>query len=152
MDHLLNVSPVTSSCNLTALRHLFDFIETHIRSLKSLGVTADSYGSLLSAVLLNKLPTDVHLLISRKVPEKDWCLDALLKELQEELLARERVVVDKPSFNAAYGKGGCQSPHTAAALVSGVSPGTPVCCYCQQGHPSKGCKVVTQTEARKQIL
>ena len=54
-----------------------------MRSLKSLGVAADSYDSLLSSVLLNKLPMDVHLLISRKVLEKEWRLDALLNEFKK---------------------------------------------------------------------
>ena len=104
MDQLLNVNPVTSANNLSGIRHLFDLVETHVRSLRSLGVSADSYGSLLSTVLLNKLPTDVCLLISRKIPEEEWSLDALLKELQQELQARERVVMDvkKPS-NIGYG-------------------------------------------------
>ena len=76
MDQLLNVNPVTSGNNLAGLRHLFDTTETHIRGLKSLGVTANSYGSLLSSVLLKKLPADIRLLISRRVSEKDWSLDA----------------------------------------------------------------------------
>jgi len=66
MDQLLNVDPVTFASNLTGLCHFFDFFETHIRSLK---LIADSIGSLLSSVLLNKLPAEVRLLISRKVPE-----------------------------------------------------------------------------------
>ena len=84
MDQLLNVDPVASPYNLRGLRHLFDSVESHVRCLKSLGVTADSYGSLLSSVLLNKLPPDIRLLVSRKVPEDDWSLDVLLKELEEE--------------------------------------------------------------------
>ncbi len=60
-----------------------------MRSLKSLGVTSDSYGSLLSSVLLNKLPNDIRLLISRKVSAEEWTLDTLMKELQDELQARE---------------------------------------------------------------
>ena len=52
MDVLLNVEPVTSPQNVKGLRHLYDLVESHVRSLKSLGVTSDSYGSLLSPVLL----------------------------------------------------------------------------------------------------
>ncbi len=123
-----------------------------MRSLKSLGVTSDSYGSLLSSVLLNKLLNDIRLLISRKVSAEEWTLDTLMKELQDELQARERVVLAKPSANTIVGKGGQQSPHTAAALVSGIRGGASSCCYCQQGHSSRDCKMVTQPEARKQVL
>lgn len=38
-----------------------------MRSLKSLGVMPDSYGALLSSVLLNKLQTELRLIVSRKV-------------------------------------------------------------------------------------
>ena len=55
-------------------------------------------------VLLNKLPHDIRLLVSRKVSEKDWSLNALLKELREELQAREHVVVDKPPLRNSSGK------------------------------------------------
>ncbi len=144
MDQLLSVNPVASDSNLSGLRHLYDYVETHIRSLKSLEVTADSYGDLLSSVLLKKLPADVRLLISRKIPEEDWSLDALLKELHEELRARERVAIEKPPV--AVGKGGSNGRHTASTLVSGATPGVPFCCYCRQAHQPKECKVVTQAD------
>ena len=152
MDQLLNVDPVASPYNLRGLRHLFDSVESHVRCLKSLGVTADSYGSLLSSVLLNKLPPDIRLLVSRKVPEDDWSLDVLLKELEEELQARERVVIEKPSLRGSLGKNERQSQPTAATLVAGVGQMGPICCYCQQEHPSNNCGIVTQIETRKQIL
>ena len=59
MDALLSTEAVTSAHNLKGLRHLHDTVESHIRSLKTLGVTSDSYGSLLSPVLLKKLPQDL---------------------------------------------------------------------------------------------
>ena len=44
MNILLNMDPVTLSHNIKALRHLYDLVESHIRSLRSLRVTSDSYG------------------------------------------------------------------------------------------------------------
>lgn len=159
MDLLLNVPAVSSTNNLSGLRHLYDFAEMHTRSLNSLRVTSDSYGSLLSSVLINKLPNDVRLLISRNVPEEEWKLDQLLKALHDELQARERVAIEKPVLNvpgvSSTGKSarqGSTTTHTAATLVSGPNPTTLSCCYCQQTHSAKDCKVVTQIEARKQIL
>ena len=119
--------------------------------MKSLGVSADSYGGLLSSVLLNKLPQEVRLLISRKVPELDWSLDILLKELGDESQARERVVVDKPTLDSSSAKGE-RTPPTAATLVAGTGPACSTCCYCHQDHLPKDCRVVSQVEARKQIL
>ena len=54
---------------MKGLRHLYDVIESNVRSLKSLGVRAESYGSLLSSVLMNKLPSELRLIASRKFRE-----------------------------------------------------------------------------------
>ena len=155
MDILLNLEAVTSSHNLRALRHLYDLTESHVRSLKSLGVESSSYGSMLSSVLLNKLPSDLRLIVSRKVPESDWNLDSLLKIVEEEIVARERVepkrVEQKPSQPPPR-RSSERSPSTATTLVASSSPSSPTCCYCQQPHPSNSCSNVTQIDARKQIL
>ena len=91
MDILLNVEPVASSNNIKALHHLCDLVESHIRGLKALGVTSDSYGSLLSPVLLNKLPTEMKLIVSREVSEEEsGSLDALMKEMRQEIEPRTK--------------------------------------------------------------
>ena len=87
MDVLLNMEPVTSPQNVKGLRHLYDLVESHFRSLKSLGVTSDSYSSVLSPVPLNKLR---RLIVSQEVSEADWSLDSLLKVIATEIKARER--------------------------------------------------------------
>ena len=59
MDALMNLDTVTSSTDIKPLRWLYDHIESHTRSLKSLGVESRSYGGLLASVLLNKLPQEL---------------------------------------------------------------------------------------------
>lgn len=71
-------------------RDLYDKVESHIRGLKALGVEPDSYGTMLAHVLLNKLPPDVRLIISRKTGRPEPKIDQLLKYVEEELTARER--------------------------------------------------------------
>lgn len=46
------------------LRQLYDLVEVHVRGLKALGVPSESYGSLLSFVLMSKVPQEVSLIIS----------------------------------------------------------------------------------------
>lgn len=77
MDILLNLDPVTTTL-AKARRHLYDRVEGNIRGLKSLGVDSTTYGSLLSLVLLSKLPEEIRLLVSRDISE-DWTMDSLLK-------------------------------------------------------------------------
>ena len=73
------------------MKALHLMVESNIRNLKSLGVASESYGSLLSLVLLSKLPADTWLIQSRKETD-DYCnLDGLLKVMEDDIEVRERV-------------------------------------------------------------
>ena len=56
MDDLINMAPVYSNHNLRGMRQLYDLVEVHVHGLKALGVPSESYGSLLSSVVMNKVP------------------------------------------------------------------------------------------------
>ena len=75
-------------------------------------------------------------------------LTSLLEVLEEELQARERVT-SEVTKSARNGKQ--TSIPTGVTLFSGVYRGTG-CCYCEQSHSPKDCRVVKQVEARRQIL
>ena len=76
MDILMNTDAVMSPHNVQTLRRFHDVVESNIRS-----VTAETYGSLLASVLMNKLPGDLRLIIGRKIGEADWQLDTIMTEL-----------------------------------------------------------------------
>ena len=48
-------------------------------------VAPESCGSLLSSMLMSKLPTSLQLIVSRVVKENEWNLDELLNTFQQEL-------------------------------------------------------------------
>lgn len=150
MDILLNIDPVASSHNLKGLRQLCDTIESQVRGLKSLGVSADTYGSLLSSVLLNKLPQELRLILSRGVGDGEWKLDRLMELLEGEVQARERATASSQATPRKPFKG----PPTAATLLTGGSETaqTPACYYCQQSHLASSCEVVKTPEEKKRIL
>ena len=100
MDTLLNVEAVASQHDLKGLRHLYDLIESHVRALKSLGVSSESYGALLSSVLLSRLPHELRLIVSRKINDDDWNLDNLMKEMEREIDARERAKANSANPSA----------------------------------------------------
>ena len=145
MDALMSTESVASSQNLKGLRHLYDTVESHIRSLKTLGVTSESYGSLLAPVLMKKLPQELRLIISRKVTTSEMKLDELLGLMEQELIARELTATNAPQPQPRR----ISNQLTAAALLSGA---TSICCFCQQRHASSSCKLVPDVSARKQIL
>ena len=66
-DDLINMAPVYSNHDLRGMRQLYDLVEVHVRGLKALGVPSESYDSLLSSVLMNKVSQEVRLIISREV-------------------------------------------------------------------------------------
>ena len=141
MDVLLNV---ISQHNVKALRHLYDLLESQMRSLRSLGVTSDSYGNLPSSVLLNKLPSELRLVVSRGIGDR-WDLNGFMKTVEEEIRARERAVSSNPL------KKPDRKHPTAATLFSG-SQNSVSCCYCYKGHPSSSCRNVPQVETRNRML
>ena len=71
------------------LKGLCRTVESQVRGLKSLGIESSCYGSLLSSVILQKLPPELHLIVSREIGEGDWNFDALLNGLKREIEARE---------------------------------------------------------------
>ena len=148
MDVLLSIGGVASQHNLKGLRHLHDLVESQVRGLRALGVPSKSYGSLLSSVLMNKLPPELRLIIGRETAEGDFHLDELMKVFQRELDARERT-----SATASSGQS-LRRPSkvimTATAMVSSTT--TLRCCYCGQPHLSTMCESITGPEERKGIL
>ena len=142
MNILLNLDAVNSNQNLKALRVLHDTIEAHVRSLKSLGVPSESYGSLLSSILMNKLPNDIKLTITREVREDEWKLDKLVEILRREIEARERA-------NGNTSSTAKKNVYTAAALVNNS---TQKCTFCKSSHKTYECTEMTDVQSRKNIL
>lgn len=154
MDDLINLAPVNSNQDLRGLRQFYDLVEVHVRGLKALGVPAESYGSLLSSVLMNKVPQEVRLIVSREVKGGDWELDRLLAVMHEELEARERAAQgnSEPPPDAQFRRNKhWKVPPSASSLFSKSDP-RPTCTYCKQPHSSNSCGTVSDARARLEIL
>ena len=152
MDILVNVSPVINE-DPRKLRELYDTLESYVRSLKSLGLPSGSYhGSLLSSIIMNKLPQELRLIISREIKDHEWQLDTIMSVLENELEARGRAVLHDESQLSAESQAfpNFQMHTTTSALFTKDSG--PTCTYCKQSHPSNSCKMVTNPAARKDIL
>ena len=145
MEQLLNVEGVSSQHDVKGLRHLYDVIESNVRSLKSLGVSAESYGSLLSAALMSKLPSELRLTASRKFGDKDsWDFTDLLKVIEEEVQARERSSAHREEHRRN------KDLPTGAALFVKTAPRQ--CCFCRRDHPSQDCRTVVGVDSRREAF
>lgn len=90
MEALLGVVAVSSHLDIKGLRTLHDTVESHVRGLRALGMPAESYGGLLTSILVGKLPSEIRLIVSREMTAGKWDLDGVMKILEREVVARER--------------------------------------------------------------
>ena len=81
MEALLSIAAVSSHLDIKGLRKLHDTVQAHIRGLRALGVSADSYGGLLTSLLVSKLPSEIRLIVSRETTAGNWDLDGVMKIL-----------------------------------------------------------------------
>ena len=89
MNELLKIKYVKSDKDMAGLRQLYDTLEVHVRSLLSRNVDSQSYGTLLSPIIMERLPHSVKLIISRNLKDSGWDLTELLLTIKNELYARE---------------------------------------------------------------
>ena len=150
MEILLGAESVSSATQVASLRRLYDKVESNVRSLSSLGVNSESYGSLLSPVLLQKLPPELRLIVGRQV-SGEWTLDPLMKIFGEELRARERIATPLNDRQSTHARANVK-PTTATLLTEQRSETQHICCYCQGRHTTDSCKEVGSAKERKQIL
>ena len=147
MEALLNLEAVTSQYNLKALRHLHDIVESQVRGLRALGVAAESYGSLLSPVILSKLPPEFRLIASREVKDDRWQLDELMRVIDMDVRARERACNGSNGGSRPI-RGPTRNPPTSTTLLSSDSP-IPKCSYCWQQHSSNSCQLLIHLSGNK---
>ena len=150
MESLLNVTGIHSQHDIRGLRKLYDSVESHVQGLKALGVAAQTYGGLFTSVLVNKLPPELRLLVTREMTERHWNLEHLMKVLEHEIDARERAFVPTSATSRKP-----QRQATAASLMTkepNPSVSTPHCVYCNKDQASASCPAVADVTKRKEIL
>ena len=146
MNKIIELESVESISDVKDLRKLYDSIETEIRNLESLDMKHNEYGPLLVPLLINKVPDELKLILSR---EKDFDLENILKSFKTELEAREKV-----SFTVTS-KDEERNP-TAASLHTGSefkNTSTKPCVFCNRlGHKERNCYFIKNAYERKRVL
>ncbi|XP_057302253.1 uncharacterized protein LOC130636526 [Hydractinia symbiolongicarpus] len=171
MKKLLKLEQANNLTNIETLRNVFDNVETQVRSLENLDVTSENYGPLLIPVLMSKLPEELNLIISRQFNDKDcWDMKLVLRALKSEIEVREK---------SAYS---LQQPHDNNPFSSSALPvhyshqsnrdlphnqyqnnqhnyrnhqnnqNNYRCIFCDKSHKSQQCRIITNFDARKNVL
>ncbi|CAB3993299.1 Hypothetical predicted protein, partial [Paramuricea clavata] len=88
MDAPLKLPGANTNSDTKKLRRIYDEVQQHVRGLKAVGISSKQYGKLLVPILMNKIPQELQLKITRKLGKEKWDLEALQNALKEELEAR----------------------------------------------------------------
>ena len=51
------------------LRYILDSITIHVRGLESLGMPSERYGSLLTPIIMNRMPKEITSQVARKITQ-----------------------------------------------------------------------------------
>ena len=154
MEELVKIPGVAKSEDVKDLRLVYDKIEIHLRSLRTLEVDPETHGMLLIPLLKRKLPSDINLILSRKFDSNDelWKIADLMKELKREVEARERSQADSGKDPKVSAKRPPTFPPTTEGLIAHQNQAKFSCPFCNQKHYPDKCRNVTDPAKRKAIL
>ena len=88
--NLLKLRRVESNLDVISSGRLYDYVQAQVRSLPSLGITEEGYGTFLAPIIMELLPHEVQLNINRTLYEELWNLTRLLTVIKWEINAREK--------------------------------------------------------------
>ena len=161
MDDLLKLHDLGSNCQVKDLRAVLDQLTIHVRGLESLGISAQHYGSLLTPIVMSKLPPDVRLLVARNAKGSLLELGSIMHMLKVEVEAREAsfsLKTQESNFDnkGSWGKGrnnGNRNISTAAFLANLNNQTSNIkCAFCSKRHFSASCEHVKDIGKRRDIL
>nr|XP_042912338.1 uncharacterized protein LOC122272568 [Parasteatoda tepidariorum] len=149
----LVVKNATNLRNKMDITQLYDKLESHLRSLESIGMTSDKYAAMLFPLVESCIPEEnlrVWLrspLINKQENSYSDKLAQLLTFLRREVEGKERIALAKTGFKQAEIVERRQKhretefyPPTAKDLISGFKEKKKLnCIFCNKLHESKDC-------------
>ena len=155
MQALIDLSSPTNT--LEGLRRFHDLIESHIRSLTTLGKSTDTYSAMLVPFLLRKLPVDTIRNLAREHETSDWTLEELQEALLKEIRIFETSLHTLTSHRANnFGQTSSlptASFHTNVNAATNSPTHRPSCNYCKSStHASTNCDKVDTQQARVEFI
>ena len=134
-------------------------LKSTLEGLNALGGGSQSLGNLLVPGVMEKIPSELQLVVSRTFgSEESYNLDALLNTLKTELEARERCTAMKksgPNVNTPrleQYRARRKQPSFASALYTSSEEFTQQCVFCKKNHKAINCMTITEPKARRTIL
>lgn len=145
------------STTTSSVRQFYDAIESHIRSLTALGQTEDSYGSMLTTILLGKIPGKMKQTMARAHGKREWTLAELRVSILDELYILEigtQTVPQAASLpTASFHSSISESTHSHPRVSKTArSKGKLHCPFCQGPHSASLCEKIKDPRQRTAIV
>ena len=162
MEEILKIPP-SHNDSPASLRLVYDRLNVHVRGLHSLGVSTEQYGSLLTPIVMSKLPNDIRLQIARTNTEEVWKIEDLIETIRVEMEAREASEGNRVHTDPAQGsRSSNHNPRppnksrelpTSSTLHWRETQSFQIrCAYCGEHHYSASCHRVSDAASRREIL
>ena len=156
IEELMKVQPVYDDRDTQRLRNFHDAVETHHRGLQALGVASPTYSSIVVPAVIQKLPDQVRLTITRGRKHEEWDMDDLLERLREEVELREELHLQKETKQHERKNHTTEDrrgkPGTASALAVTNAGFEDRCAYCMDCHDHDNCTKVTSVSKRRELI
>ena len=156
MDALLNLWKPSSS--LASLQAFYDTIEQHMRALSSLGKTSESYETMLTPSVLNKLPVEVKKHMARDHSGFEWSINDVMSGLLREI----RILDMSQQHSGTPSMRDSTPPPTASfhthtdrashSRSSSQQRKQPVCTFCKGNHKANNCNLIVDPKERLAIV
>ena len=140
-----SVSPKLNDDSVSRLSSFYNTIESHIRSLLTMGLNSSYYGPLLIPVILERLPDAIKLLITRKLGKNNWKILELVECIKEEVDARENCKFLNEKLDEEY----CRK--TTHSLFGIQKHSRRNCVFCGKSYYSDKCENITDIAIRKKF-
>ena len=153
INELINLPAVYRERDTHRLRKLYDSCEAHNRALRALGVSEESYSTIVVPIIMEKLPEQFRLAITRGTNFLEWSMKEMLEAYEKELELREAHYpvgfnsMEKDLERNSGKKYGHQGS-TAAALLASEKKN---CAFCLKNHAHEKCDGVVDPKTRKNI-
>ena len=144
-----NLFSCKSSSEVKGQWNMYDQIESSVPNLKSLYIDITTYGSILVPLLNNKLPSELHVIFSRKCENGIWSLYEILKCLKTEVEVKEwSMFIGTSSELENEDK---DRKYTTSSFLNNAQGKR--CHFCElSNHVTSKCLKVTNAASRKQSL
>ena len=146
---LLGMSTHKTAHTSEELWHLYDRVQINVRSLENLGIKGETFGVILTPIVLHLLPDSIRYEYSKVSDGHEQDLEFLLKFLHDEITRRERVRSFRQQPEDRRMKQPQTDRATASMLTAPISKAKD-CAFCDSsGHYSIKCPQIKQMDIQQ---